>query len=49
MNMLGQEITRVGAANNKAVIDASKLAPGIYVVECYRDGLKTGTAKFIKN
>ncbi len=49
MNMLGQEITRVSAVNNKAVIDASKLASGIYVVDCYRDGLKTGTAKFIKN
>jgi len=49
LNMLGQEITRVSAVNNKAVIDAAKLPSGIYVVDCYRDGLKIGTAKFIKN
>ncbi len=49
LNMLGQEISTVNATNNKAVIDASKLAAGIYVVDCYRDGLKIGTAKFIKN
>lgn len=49
LNMLGQEITRVSAVNNKVVIDAARLAAGIYVVDCYRDGLKIGTAKFIKN
>ncbi len=49
LNMLGQEISNVNAVNNKAVIDAAKLAPGIYVVDCYRDGLKISTAKFIKN
>jgi hypothetical protein len=49
MDMLGREISSTYAVNNKAVIEVSKLASGVYVIDCYRDGIKIGTAKFIKN
>jgi len=35
--------------NNIATIDVSKLAAGLYVIDCYRDGVKIGAAKFVKN
>ena len=48
-NMLGQKINAVPAMNNKAAMDVSKLASGVYIVDCYRDGVKIAAAKFIKN
>ncbi len=48
-DLLGKQISNSTAVNNKATIEVSKLAPGVYVIECYRDGLKIGAAKFVKN
>jgi hypothetical protein len=36
-------------ANNKAALDVSTLPAGVYLVDCYRNGVKVGTSKFIKN
>ena len=48
-DMLGQKINEVPASNNKAVIDVSKLAAGVYIIDCYCGGIKIAAAKFIKN
>jgi hypothetical protein len=37
------------SANLKSVINASNLVPGGYMVDCYRDGVKIATSRFIKN
>jgi len=48
-NMLGQKMNEVPAKDNKATIDVSNLASGVYVIDCYRGGVKIAAAKFIKN
>lgn len=48
-NMLGQKLNVVSTKENKAMMDVSNLASGVYVIDCYRDGVKTAAAKFIKN
>jgi hypothetical protein len=49
LNMAGQEIVSVPANDNKASINVANLASGVYMVCCYRDGVKVGTSRFIKN
>jgi hypothetical protein len=49
VNMLGQMINTVKTDNNKASFSISNLPAGFYMVECYQDGIKVGTAKFVKN
>jgi hypothetical protein len=48
-DMLGQKIDALPAVNNKAVIDVSKLAAGVYIIDCYQGGVKISAAKFTKN
>ena len=48
-DMLGRKINTAAVVNNKAAIDVSGLAAGCYFIDCYRDGIKIGAAKFIKN
>ncbi len=48
-NMLGQNVSSMTATDNKAKIDVAGLPVGCYMVDCYRDGIKIATAKFIKN
>jgi hypothetical protein len=48
-DMLGQKINEVAANNGKAAMDVSRLAAGVYVIECYREGVKIGSSKFVKN
>ncbi len=49
LNMLGQKLTMVPAINHKATIDVSNLPGGCYLVDCYRNGVKIATSRFIKN
>lgn len=49
LNMLGQKINMTKAVNHKATIDVSSLPAGCYLVDCYRDGIKIATSRFIKN
>lgn len=48
-NLLGQKLSVVDAVNHKATIDVSNLPGGCYLVDCYRDGVKIATSRFIKN
>ena len=48
-NMLGQKLNTVPVTDHRARFDVSNLAAGIYLVDCYRDGVKIGTARFVKN
>jgi len=49
VDVLGQKISAVTAVNHKAQMNVSGLAPGVYVIECYRDGVKVNATRFIKN
>jgi hypothetical protein len=49
MNMLGQQVSSQNVIGDKAVIDVAELAAGVYFVDCYRDGVKFATEKFVKN
>jgi hypothetical protein len=49
INIVGQKITSAQMQNHFARIDVSSLPAGGYIVNCLRDGVKIGTAKFIKN
>ena len=48
-NMLGQKVSIMEANSNKAIIDVSLLPAGMYIVNCYQDGVKAGSSKFLKN
>ncbi len=48
-NIVGQQITTVEARDNKAQIAVADLPAGVYVVDCYNDGVKVAAARFIKN
>ncbi len=48
-NMLGQKIAVIQTLNNKASIDVVAYPDGAYFVTCYRNGIKIGSARFIKN
>ncbi len=49
VNMVGQKIATIQALDNKASIDVAAYADGAYFVTCYRNGIKIGSARFIKN
>ena len=49
LNMLGQKINTVNTTDHNTKIDVAGLPAGCYLVDCYRNGVKTATAKFIKN
>jgi hypothetical protein len=49
VDVLGQKISAVTAVNHRAQMNVSGLAPGVYVIECYRDGVKVNATRFIKN
>jgi len=49
LNLLGQKLTTVPAINQKATIDVSALPGGCYLIDCYRNGIKIATSRFIKN
>ena len=49
VNMLGQVLNKVNTDNKKATFNVAELPAGLYMVECYQDGVRIGTAKFVKN
>ena len=49
LNMLGQSIHSITTTDHNSQIDVAGLPAGCYVVDCYLDGVKTASAKFIKN
>ncbi len=48
VNMLGQKLSSTVATDHKARIDVAGIAAGVYLVDCYRDGVKAGAVRFIK-
>ena len=48
-NMLGQKVSEDQLLDHKASINVADLANGIYFVDCYRDGVKVATTRFVKN
>ena len=49
VNLLGQKLDMKDLVNNKTTFDVSDLAGGVYFVNCYRDGVKFASTKFVKN
>jgi len=49
VNMLGQKLSSTVAIDHKARIDVAGLPSGCYLVDCYRDGMKIASVRFIKN
>ena len=49
LNILGQSISTIRTTDHSVKIDVSGMPAGCYMVDCYNDGVKIATAKFIKN
>ena len=49
MNLLGQRLDRTSVNDNRTTVNISSLPSGCYLVNCYNEGIKVATAKFIKN
>ena len=49
MNMLGQKVQEQDIAGTKTTFDIANLSAGVYFIDCYRDGVKFATSKFVKN
>ena len=48
-NMVGQKVADARLVDHKANVNVSELPSGIYFVDCFREGVKVATAKFVKN
>ena len=49
LNLLGQSVNSITTKDHNVKIDVANLPAGCYLVDCYNDGVKIATAKFIKN
>ena len=49
VDLLGHKINTSDVVNNRTTLDVADLAAGMYMVNCYRDGVKFASAKFVKN
>ena len=49
LNMLGQKVASQDVDYHKASIGVAELPAGAYLVDCYQDGVKIATTRFIKN
>ncbi len=49
VNMTGQKLGNGETVGAKYAFNISDLASGVYFVNCYKDGVKVGTSKFVKN
>ncbi len=49
INLMGQKLTSAAVNNHTATINVAQLPAGVYLVDCYRDGVKLATSRFIKN
>ncbi len=48
-NMMGQVVSTISTDSHTTNIDVANLPAGIYIVDCYIEGVKIGAAKFVKN
>jgi hypothetical protein len=48
-SITGQQLFSAQAIDNKAKINVAGLSAGIYLIDCYRDGIKISAARFTKN
>jgi asparagine N-glycosylation enzyme membrane subunit Stt3 len=49
LNMTGQALTTAQVTDNKATVSLAGYAAGIYMVACYRDGVRVATSRLVKN
>ena len=49
MNMVGQKLNTTEVTGNITQINVEQYLPGVYMVNCYQDGIKVSTTRFIKN
>jgi len=49
LNMLGQKLNTTAAIDHKAQINVNELPSGCYIIDCYREGIKIGAARFVKD
>lgn len=49
VNMMGQKVSSYETMDQSATLDVSMMSTGMYFVDCYKDGVKFSTVKFIKN
>ena len=49
LNLLGQRLDVQTVVNHKASINVANLPNGVYLINCYMDGNKIATSRFIKN
>jgi len=48
-NMLGQKVDTKAVVNNKASFNVTSLPAGCYIIDCFREGVKVTSTRFIKN
>lgn len=49
VDLLGHKLNTSELVNNKTTVDVNDLAAGMYMINCYREGVKFASAKFVKN
>jgi hypothetical protein len=49
VDMIGQDVFTTIDASTKVVLDVATLSSGSYIINCYRDGVKITSARFVKN
>lgn len=49
VDLLGHKLNTSELINNKTTVDVNDLAAGMYMINCYREGVKFASAKFVKN
>ena len=49
VNLVGQTISSENISGQKTTLDVANMASGVYFINCYRDGVKFASAKFVKN
>jgi hypothetical protein len=49
LDMLGRKIYETQTVSYKAKIDVAGMQPGAYMINCYRNGIRINTTRFVKN
>ncbi len=49
VDLLGHKLNTSELINNKTTVNVNDLAAGMYMINCYREGVKFASAKFVKN
>lgn len=48
-NMVGQKVATAETTDKSATVNVASLPAGYYLVNCYANGVKVASAKFVKN